>query len=805
MAIPQSTNAPWTRKHDNPSAPLFSAVSEILYPQSLEDLIAICATTTGQIRAAGSHWALSQAAVSDDVFIETHDYYNLFPAMGRTLYEVFPRCLSEQFVQSFNPAGQHPLAGADFQKRYYFHIEAGKRIYQAYAEMDQGDTDTSSLAHKIQKCFNDSSYVNTKWAFPTLGGAGGQTVVGAFSTGTHGGDADRPPLADAVVALHLVVDGGKHFWIERSAVGGVTMTDPDKLRALYGDPSRFGGPGFSPENFEVIYDDKVLNACRVQVGRFGIIYSVVLEVVPQYGLYQAIDNVTSVSNDLSTWEEVKINNAIIDPGSTWFRQYLPDGTPQRFLQIAILPVAIADGKAHMCSVTRRWTVSLSDLATPPQGRAERVGNVVNTFDPRLNAPRFQKAGVSIPYSPTENANASPDFLQIACADASFLAGIIDAVYTEVENFVNGAAPAVGSALATATALGDAALSGLILELIVILAILADFLKILEADLSNDPDGQRLGQVLNTLAGSLLGDPDTRAAGMLVWAAISAEVFKSIQDVPPFWALSYAVMDTHDYTDLSCQVNVDSVEVFFDATDSNIIVFVDRLLQFVTDNEVQHGRTPAGYISLRYTGNTQATIGPHPQLSTLTCAIECSSLVDVAGGSDFVQYATQLALDPNINGVLHWGQRNTSQQSDIEARFGDTPSNPTGLLHDWRAVLSRLTDNGRLNRFSSAFTRQTGLEIVQPIVGAVSASQWNSPPANQYKVEWDCSSNPPETQIYLTIQPPVGAPVLNFSNLGLQANQLFPTPVPGTYNVTLAASLTRNGATRLASKTLVVTV
>jgi hypothetical protein len=46
-------------------------------------------------------------------------------------------------------------------------------------------------------------------------------VVGALSTGTHGGDFDRPPLADAVVALHLVADGGKHYWIERSHCDGI--------------------------------------------------------------------------------------------------------------------------------------------------------------------------------------------------------------------------------------------------------------------------------------------------------------------------------------------------------------------------------------------------------------------------------------------------------------------------------------------------------------------------------------------------------------------------------------------------------
>jgi hypothetical protein len=42
---------------------------------------------------------LSPAAISDDIFIETHDPNNQFRAMGRTLYEVVPGCLSQAFLE----------------------------------------------------------------------------------------------------------------------------------------------------------------------------------------------------------------------------------------------------------------------------------------------------------------------------------------------------------------------------------------------------------------------------------------------------------------------------------------------------------------------------------------------------------------------------------------------------------------------------------------------------------------------------------------------------------------------------------
>ena len=55
-------------------------------------------------------------------------------------------------------------------------------------------------------------------AMPTLGGANGQTLAGAFSTGTHGSDVDLPPIADGVRAIHMVGPGGQEWWLERLAI-----------------------------------------------------------------------------------------------------------------------------------------------------------------------------------------------------------------------------------------------------------------------------------------------------------------------------------------------------------------------------------------------------------------------------------------------------------------------------------------------------------------------------------------------------------------------------------------------------------
>jgi hypothetical protein len=376
--------------------------------------------------------------------------------------------------------------------------------------------------------------------------------------------------------------------------------------------------------------------------------------------------------------------------------------PQRFLQIAVCPIPILDGTAHQCSVTKRWTVPLGDVPDSPlppvnnqaalAGRPERVG-AVGAYDPIFNSMRFAKAGTSIPYSPDESGVTSFNAFEFACQDPNFLDGIVRAIFIEIENFLTTNAVPIGGAIAAVIAAGaGAGLTALASSLLAILAILALFLEALGAG------GSTVGSALNDLRGALLGSPDPaqRLAGLIVWRAIANQVFKSNQPDPskPFAALSYAMMDGHDYTDVSCSVNVRSTEVFFAADDPNLIAFVDRLLKFESDQEFLEGKSVAGYVSLRFSDRTAATIGP-AQFSR-TCAVECAGLADEAGSTEFVDYAVRLALDPNINGILHWGQQNESTRQDIEFRFGDAPGSPAGPLHDWRAVLGRLMSRSSLS-------------------------------------------------------------------------------------------------------------
>ena len=690
MAIPEVVNGPWIRKHDRPGTA--RTAPRILYPTTLQDLIQICSTRAPgtRLRAAGSHWALSPAAVSDEVFIETHDPGGTFPAMGRTLRNVVPGCLSASFLQ--NMASRHPARFIDAeplddQTNYLVHVETGKRIYQLYAELDQGEeSDPESLASVLERDHNNPDY-RGPWAFRTLGGAGGQTVFGALTTGTHGGDHKLPPIADDVAALHLVTDGGKHYWIEpESQPEDAQLTDSDQLRHA------FGGLG----EFDIIRNDEVFNAVIVSAGRFGIVYSVVLRAVRQYMLHE--------ERRLAVWQDADgipgVRSMVGNPASALY--------DKRFLQVALCMTPHHNLQRNLAGVTKRWNVAPAPDPTGigPSGRAERVGRMMNELDAFIGGPRFEFAGTSHSYSPDEDdpdAAAPPNFLERACAHADFMEGVIATAIQEVEEFLDSGDVITGTVIAELVAPGAAGLLLLAHALLEILRLLKNFL-----DAWDHGENHRLGETMNDVKDLLLNRPDPaeRAAGVFVWQLIGNKIFSGEQKNLDYDAISYAVMDRHDYTDLSCQVNVDSIEVFFDATDPMLLAFVDALLAYEIRQEFE-GRTFVGYISLRFTGQTRASLGMcrHP----VTCAVEVAGLKDVTGVTELIDFAIGMSMNRNFRSVLHWGQRNEADVATTEDRFGwSQPSG--GDLGAWRRSLDLLTGSGALDGFSSAFTRRTGLEV-----------------------------------------------------------------------------------------------
>lgn len=277
------------------------------FTNNVDGLVAIVreAESAGRhVRASGSHWSFSDISITQDYLIETQK-------LSRTLTNVIPTALTDAA-----------------KSRMLYHVEAGITLHELY--------------HRLDEDFG--------WALPTLGGSGGQTLAGAISTATHGGDFNLPPLADMVQAIHLAGPGGTQYWIERSAA----ITDPKMLSTVL--------PDIHPDNIH--YDDNWFYSVLVSMGCMGIIYSLVIEARAQFGL--------SELRARSSWNVVRpllVDGTLFTHLPPWIQRTQAAGTPftPRFLQLVINPYKDDQGD-HTCMVTFREETALPNA---PTGRSDK--------------------------------------------------------------------------------------------------------------------------------------------------------------------------------------------------------------------------------------------------------------------------------------------------------------------------------------------------------------------------------------------------------------------------------------------------
>jgi FAD/FMN-containing dehydrogenase len=103
-------------------------------------------------------------------------------------------------------------------------------------------------------------------ALPTSGASNGQTLAGAVATGTHGAGVQVGSMQDYVRGLHLVIEDGRHLYIERASAPIVSKAFVDTLGA------------------ELRRDDGLFDAALVSFGSFGILHGLLIETVPLYDL-----------------------------------------------------------------------------------------------------------------------------------------------------------------------------------------------------------------------------------------------------------------------------------------------------------------------------------------------------------------------------------------------------------------------------------------------------------------------------------------------------------------------------------------
>ena len=210
-------------------------------PLGLQQLVHLVSQASAQakaIHAIGSGWANTDMAACSDWMVDLKSLCSqLTYVVGASNSALTPAWRTRQT----DPAAKTRLV----------HFEAGVEVGRAIEILD-------SLG----------------LAFPSLGGANGQKLAGVVSTSTHGGDWDVPPLPDLVRAIHLVAPTGQEVWIERASDPATTDAG---LRAVLpcGDT-------------RIVRSDAVFDAAVVSFGRFGIIYSMILEVRKAFRVVELI-------------------------------------------------------------------------------------------------------------------------------------------------------------------------------------------------------------------------------------------------------------------------------------------------------------------------------------------------------------------------------------------------------------------------------------------------------------------------------------------------------------------------------------
>jgi hypothetical protein len=350
----------WKRKLDGDLHTTSEKPFQRAYPvdaNEVAEAVKLAETTEGaprEVRACGSHWGISECAVTKGTMIETatpvheHDGNQDAGRLNHPLRNIIPDCLTEEawrffMTQSVPPF--NPYASPSHAELYLFHVEAGMRIHELYWLMDSDREigDSASLAAQLKAKGAAGDY-SGPWACETLGGAGGQTIVGAMSTGTHGGDVKFEPIASMVVALHLIDAEGKHHWIERTRLRP-TMLPIHLVDGMLVE-DRFG--------MEYHRDDDLFNAVVVSCGRMGAICSVVLRAVRQYALEEEVKE--------TDWNDVR----------NWINNKSPVFLVNRFVSVEINPNGQwKHPSQHTCYVRTRQLRPLNDAGNPPYGREER--------------------------------------------------------------------------------------------------------------------------------------------------------------------------------------------------------------------------------------------------------------------------------------------------------------------------------------------------------------------------------------------------------------------------------------------------
>jgi hypothetical protein len=569
--------------------------TSIVQPDSVDELVAIVKEAERRqlsVHAVGSGWSFndnfstrgfSAGSSGQPGFLVLTDSLNriLSNTMGASIVNG-PPDLSEQ-DPVFNS-----LTGSA-RKNFLVHVEAGAKVHDLHDTLDRMSVITRN---------GQSMDRGLGFALKTLGGSGGQSIAGVVSTSTHGGDVALPPIPDMVRGIHLVGAGGAEFFIQK---GGINAIVDINLLAL-------NMPCVAER---IVSDDKLFDAALVSVGRMGIIYSLVIEVVDQFILREI--------RFQSTWSAMSSNIMLGTPVAEGFK-----GSPttvgaisdlwsaNRFLEIVILPYPNSSGD-HDCFVVTRNVQQPGTPLKPDPSKSDLISKACEL-------------------QPLEKSAVILALIAAAVGTAATLDAAAEAL---------AAVPIAGNIAAALAVAADAAADAISVALAPLLV-------------PSITIGDYIAAVTNLMTQfpPLLDVAKDTVNALLAWQLTPHDVTDK----------SHSVMDTYDYH-ANCY-KAKSLEVAFDASKSEYLNFVssvfDKIAEFAKQ-QIIYG----GYISLRYCSGSSALLAI--EQAPRTVCIEMSTLSGL--DSEMMVLKAFETLAASMGATVHWGQLNERTRPDIENLFG----------------------------------------------------------------------------------------------------------------------------------------
>lgn len=239
--------------------------AEIVRPESRSDIalsIKYAEQKDKSISVFGSKWSFTDCAIdsSNDIHLDTSELKNVLGISE----------LNNLGLQSYESTVKSSIIqGETISSQQLVYVEAGIKLHDL-------------------NCFLDTQSL----ALHTMGGSSGQSLAGAVNTATNGADLKKPPLSDAVRAIHLFSYGGEEYWLEPA--NQYKVTKPDQ---------------WQDQKLKLIYDDDLFYSVLISFGCSGIVCAFVIETEHSYTLRsksvqepwgQTKIQLSTISNDSNT-------------------------------------------------------------------------------------------------------------------------------------------------------------------------------------------------------------------------------------------------------------------------------------------------------------------------------------------------------------------------------------------------------------------------------------------------------------------------------------------------------------------------